>query len=78
MTICTFSPHLVTTKIIGFNPAEVLRFRLKPPLTSFCPKVNTVLRKVYISKIGEDGSESKVWKHDNISYHEASNLLQFQ
>jgi len=60
MAICTFSSHLVTTKMIGFNPVRVLHFRLKLPLAKFCPKLNTVLRKLYINKIGKDVGESKV------------------
>lgn len=56
MTICTLSLHLVTTKMIGFNPAKALRFSS----VKLLPQINTVLRKVYISKIGEDEGESKV------------------
>lgn len=74
MTVCIFSLHLVTTKMIGFNLAKTLRFSSGKLL----PQINTVLRKVYISKIGEDEGESKVWKHDKISNPEAFNHLQFQ
>lgn len=72
MTIFTLSPHLVTEKRLGSILPELCFTSGK-----LLPKVNTVLRKVYISKIGKGQGERKVWKHD-LSDHEDFNHLQFQ
>lgn len=75
MTICTFPPPFSHKKNDLVQSCQSVELKTETTSGKLLPESQHWPKKNIYKQIG---AESKVWKHNNISYREASTHLQFQ